>query len=403
MIRRISLTDVDPLAHLEPAVPTDLADALTGLSLVDHHVHGCFSGPVSRATFEESLNEGSPDPIPPWMTQFDSPLGFAVRRWCAPILDLAEHAGPDEYVAARSSLPTEELSRRFLTAARVGTWVVDTGYSGEQIVSPQLLSAWSDGTPWPGGRSVEIVRLESLAESLMLQGISAIDYPAAFRAALQGVGPQVVGTKSVVAYRCGFDIDWSLPTDPEVAAAASHWAQQISEGQSVRLGSPVLAAFGIHCAAAAGRPIQFHVGFGDRDLDLHRVNPMLLLPLLRQSMVATVPVMLLHCYPYHREAGYLAQAFDQVYFDIGLSVNHLGASSPALVAQSLELAPFAKQLYSSDAFGPPELHLLGSILWRRGMGEVLGRWVRQGDWAQADAIRVAQMIGRHNAERVYGL
>jgi predicted TIM-barrel fold metal-dependent hydrolase len=28
-------------------------------------------------------------------------------------------------------------------------------------------------------------------------------------------------------------------------------------------------------------PIQIHVGFGDRDQDLHRVNPMLLLGLLR--------------------------------------------------------------------------------------------------------------------------
>lgn len=388
---------IDPFAGFEQPVPHGLADALTGLQLVDHHVHGCFAGPLSRAALEESLNEGSPDPIPPWMTQFDSPLGFAIRRWCAPVLELGAHTGADEYVAARSSLPTEELSRRLLPLAGVATWVVDTGYSGDQIVSPALLSEWS------GSPAVEIIRLESLAESLVGEGISPEDYPGALRAALASAGPEVVGTKTVVAYRCGFDIDWSSPSDTEVVAAARQWMRQIAEGQPVRLIAPVLVAFGIHCAAAAGFPIQFHVGFGDRDLDLHRVNPMLLLPLLRHPVVAAVPVLLLHCYPYHREAGYLAQAFDQVYFDIGLSVNHLGASSPALVAQSLELAPFAKQLYSSDAFGPPELHLLGSILWRRGMGEVLGRWVRQGDWAEPDAIRVARMIGRDNAERVYKL
>jgi predicted TIM-barrel fold metal-dependent hydrolase len=73
-----------------------------------------------------------------------------------------------------------------------------------------------------------------------------------------------------------------------------------------------------------------------------------------------------------------------------------------LIAESLELAPFAKQLYSSDAFGPPELHLLGSVLWRRGMARVLGRWVREGDWSVADAVRVVRMIGSQNAERVYG-
>lgn len=385
----------DPFAGVDPEVPSGLAGALAALSLVDHHVHGCFAGPVSRATLEEALNEGSPDPIPSWMTQFDSQLGFAVRRWCAPILGLAAHADPDEYVAARSALSTEDLSRRMLVAAGVRTWVVDTGYSGDQIVSPSVLSAWSDS------ESVEILRLESLAASLMAEGVSPTDYADAMRARLAGAGPGVVGTKSVVAYRCGFDIDWSPPTGSAVEVAAREWAQQIAEGRPIRLTSPVLAAFGIHCAAAAGLPVQFHVGFGDRDLDLHRVNPMLLLPLLRQPVVAAVPVMLLHCYPFHREAGYLAQAFDQVYFDIGLSVNHLGARATDLVAQSLELAPFAKQLYSSDAFGPPELHLLGAVLWRRGMGQVLGRWVRQGDWAERDAIRVAEMIGRRNAERVY--
>ena len=76
--------------------------------------------------------------------------------------------------------------------------------------------------------------------------------------------------------------------------------------------SPLLAVFGIHAAVAAGLPVQLHVGLGDRDLDLHRVDPMLLLGLLRQPAVARVPVLLLHCYPFHRQAGYLAQAFPNV-------------------------------------------------------------------------------------------
>ena len=64
--------------------------------------------------------------------------------------------------------------------------------------------------------------------------------------------------------------------------------------------------------------------------------------------------MLLHCYPYEREAGYLAQAFNNVYLDGGLSINHLGARSPAFIARLLELAPFRKIVYSSDGFGPAE-------------------------------------------------
>ena len=37
------------------------------------------------------------------------------------------------------------------------------------------------------------------------------------------------------------------------------------------------------------------------------------------------------------------------------------------------------------------------------MARVLARWVREGDWALPDAVRVVQMIGRGNAERVYRL
>ena len=123
-----------------------------------------------------------------------------------------------------------------------------------------------------------------------------------------------------------------------------------------------------------GKPLQFHVGFGDRDCDLHKANPLLLLDFLRQS--GDTPIVLLHCYPYEREAGYLAQAFNNVYLDGGLSINHLGARSPAFIARLLELAPFRKIVYSSDGFGPAELHYLGTALWRNGIHRVLSEFVR---------------------------
>ena len=235
-----------------------------------------------------------------------------------------------------------------------------------------------------------------------MEEVSPRQYAQQFRARLADLGPATVGVKSIVGYRCGFTIDWTEPSDAQVNAEVAAWAARMSGGWP-RLTSPVLAAFGIHAAAAAGLPIQIHVGLGDRDLDLHRVDPMLLLPLLRQPTIRRVPMLLLHCYPFHRQAGYLAQAFDNVYFDVGLAASYLGARATELVAESLELAPFAKQLYSSDGYGPPELHLLGSVLWRRGMARVLGRWVRESDWSLTDASRVVRMIGSENAERVYRL
>ena len=102
--------------------------------------------------------------------------------------------------------------------------------------------------------------------------------------------------------------------------------------------------------------------------------------------------MLLHCYPYHRGAGHLASAYPHVYLDVGLAINYTGARAAAVVAESLELAPFGKVLFSSDAWGPAELHYLGALLWRRATAAVLGGWVADGDWSRADAVRVAGMI-----------
>ena len=367
-------------------VPDELVAALSA-PLIDHHVHGCLTGPVDRAGFEVMLNEGSSDPIPPYTTQFDSQLGFAVRRWCAPLLGLEPGAPADMYWARRAQLGAEDVARRLLAEAGVERWIVDPGYGADVVTSPSILTAWS------GAPCNTVVRLESLGEELVALGTTPHDYPDAFRARLAVPGP--VGAKSIVAYRCGFDLDWSAPPDAAVAA-------EVAAGRAAaRMTSPVLSVFGIHAAVQAGLPVQLHVGLGDRDLDLHRVDPLLLLPLLRQPAVARVPVMLLHCYPFHRQAGYLAQAFPNVHCDVGLAINHVGARSVEIVAESLELAPFARQLYSSDAWGPPELHLLGAVLWRRAMARVLGRWVREGDWTLADAVRVVGMIGRENAARVY--
>jgi uncharacterized protein len=369
------------------------AEHVGSLPLVDHHVHGAFTAELERADFEVHLNEGSPERIPEWMTQFDSQLGFAIRRFSAPVLGLPAHASADEYWTRRSELGVRTVTERLLRAAGVSDWLVDTGYAADAVLGVDEMAAMS------GARGHRIVRLESLAEELAAEGVAGSDYAHEFGARLERATRQAVGVKSILAYRAGFDIDLSPPQPRAVADAADRWV----DGGGTRLADPVLLRHGLHAAVGLGLPIQIHTGLGDRDLDLHRSNPIHLLDFLRMPGVAEVPIVLLHCYPYHREAGYLAQAFPNVHFDVGLAVNHVGVRSTQVIAESFELAPFAKQLYSSDAWGPPELHHLGAALWRRAVTTVFGRWVEDGDWSAADARRVAEMVGRDNARRVYRL
>jgi predicted TIM-barrel fold metal-dependent hydrolase len=206
-----------------------------------------------------------------------------------------------------------------------------------------------------------------------------------------------------MAYRTGFDVDHARPTPEAVTRAADAWLAEVARTGTARLADPTLILSGVWTALDAGLPLQVHVGLGDTDLDLHRVNPLLLTPLFRAAEPTGTPILLLHCWPFHREAGYLAQMFPQAYFDLGLAINYAGVQSRQVVAESLEVAPFGKQLYSSDAWGPAELHLLGARLWRRAMTAVTSSWVADGDWSAADARRVVELIAAGNARRIYPL
>jgi predicted TIM-barrel fold metal-dependent hydrolase len=368
------------------------------LALVDHHVHGAAAGPLDGPGIEWMLSEAEA-PAPPGTTMWDTPLGFAIRRWCAPLLGLEASVPAAQYVARRAELGPDEVNRRFLTAARVDAWLVDTGYLSDQVMTPGQLAAAS------GAAAREIVRLEALAERVAAAGGGAAAFAGDFAAALDAAfAAGAVGLKSIVAYRYGLDFDPAEPGAAEVTAAAGRWlAATEADPAAARLADPVLLRHLIWAGIRTGRPLQFHVGLGDPDARLHRADPSHLHEFLIASQRLGTPVMLLHCYPYHRQAACLASVFPHVYFDVGEALNHVGASSAAVLAQALEVAPFHKQLYSSDAYGLAELHYLGAAGFRRDLDAVIGGFVADGAWSRADGDRVAALIGAGNARRVYGL
>lgn len=374
---------------------SQLSEHVETLRLVDHHVHGAFAADGGEARLQNALNEASLALLEDPQTAWDSQVGFAVRRWCSELLDLPRHAPVDAYWNRRAELGEAEVTCRFLRASGVDTWLVDTGLPGDSLLDPSAMAESS------GGDAYEVLRLETLAEELIAEPAGAEDFVSRFGQRLATPGAGVIAAKSVLAYRGGFDHDLSRPEDAEVGEAAGRWRDR--SGESGLLTDVIIMRFAIHAALDAGLPLQLHTGFGDSDLRLDRANPVLLTELLRSTASRGTPIVLLHCYPYEREAGYLAQAFEHVHLDVGLAVNFTGAASGQPVARSLELAPFHKLLYSSDAAGPAELHHLGARLWRNAVSSLLDGWVERDEWSAADACRVTSMIGRDNARRVYGL
>ncbi|HEX9520050.1 MAG TPA: amidohydrolase family protein [Streptosporangiaceae bacterium] len=371
---------------------------IESLALIDHHVHGVVTGDLDRAGFELLMTEASGPPAP-GTTMFDSQLGFTMRRWCAPVLDLEPSVAAEDYLRRRAELGTAEVNRRLLTAAGVGQWLVDTGYQSDQVTTPEQLVRAS------GAPASHIVRLEVVAEKAARAGTTAAAWAGAFaeELATETAAAGAVGYKSIVAYRFGFDFDPTRPAPAEVAAAAGRLLRALDADPAARVVDPVLLRHLIWTAIDIGRPLQFHVGFGDTDVRLHRSDPSLLTDFLIATEPVGTPIMLLHCYPHHRVAGYLAHVFSHVYMDLGAVLNHVGARSAAVLAEALELTPFGKMLYSSDAFGLPELHYLGAIGFRRDISRVTGQFVADGAWSAADAKRVAELIGSANATRVYRL
>jgi predicted TIM-barrel fold metal-dependent hydrolase len=367
--------------------------------LVDHHVHSVIRDVNDRRTLERFLTE-SGEPAAEGHSYFDSFLGAALLRTCAPVLDLPPATTADDYLARRIELGGEEANRRLLGAAGVAELLVDHGFRGGELVDISELRRLA-------GTSVRrIVRLEQVAEAVMAEGGDAAGFANAFAERLAGElsGPDAaVGCKSVLAYRHGLDVDPTEPTPEEVRAAAAEWIGGAAASRSWRVSHPVLLRHLVWAGLRAGVPLQFHTGYGDPDLELHRSDPALLTGLIRKADPLGTPIMLLHCYPYHRQAAYLAGVYPHVYFDVGLAINYVGYRAAAVLAEAVESAPFHKMLYSSDAFGLAELHLMGALAFREALAEALDPLLWRESRGEDEVARVASLIGAGNARRLYNL
>jgi uncharacterized protein len=356
--------------------------------LVDHHCHGILTGDLDRPAFEGLMNEAV-RASSLGTTLFDSTLGWAIRRHCAPVLDLEPLVTPEEYLARRTELGGAEVSRRLLGATGIGTFLVDTG------IPPDELTPMGELAGLAGGTAYEVVRLERLAEQVLADGSDDFAGETEQRlGAARTAG--AVGAKSIAAYRVGLEL-------PAVKPSADDLRRALAGVDPSRLVDRTVSGWLAHTALERGLPLQFHIGYGDSDLDLLDCDPLRLTAFLRATQELGPPVLLLHNWPYHRQAAYLAQVFDHVFMDLGLTTHNAGALSTGVLRETLELVPFGKLLFSSDAYGLAELYHLGALLFRRSMTAVLGELVAAGDATSADAAYVAGLVGRENARRAYGL
>jgi len=269
------------------------------------------------------------------------------------VLVLAGQLGcePTEQAVYERRLASDpaEYASSFLRATNTELLLVDDGYPPTDVGT-----TWDEMGELAGCRALPVLRLET-------RGEHAADEVATARK--RGYA----ALKTIAAYRGGLD----------------------------RVSEHVVAALEANEATGEPLPVQVHCGFGDSDLHLWRADPSYLKPLIERFR--DTAFVLLHCYPFVGEAGWLAHVYGNVYFDLSLTIPHVARPAEAL-RQALELAPVSKLLYASDAARTPELYLLAAIWWRDALAEVLPELLPD------DAVEgAAAMILRENARALYRL
>jgi hypothetical protein len=314
---------------------------------------------------------------------------------------------PAALLAARQRwLPTDLLAH-CMEDAGIVSLLLDGGFrSAECYTVPELAVAVPAGR-----RALPVLRVEPLLEELVARSPSFTALEETFDAALADArGEGYVALKSIIAYRSGLAV--APPPWSEAVAAYAAVRRQVHRAGGVaapppRLTEkPLLDYFLLRACQAAARqalPMQLHTGFGDADLDLLQANPLLLRPALEGGLFAGTPIVLLHAYPYLREAAYLANLYAGVYVDVSLTVPLLGVGCQRAVGEVLELAPTSKVLYGSDAAGLVESVWLGALAIRRALDGALAAWVASGALLATQAARTAEQVLHDNARELYGL
>jgi predicted TIM-barrel fold metal-dependent hydrolase len=296
----------------------------------------------------------------------------------------------DAVFAHRRATDPDEYAATLLRATGTEWLLVDDGFPapGEGV-------AWERMGELANCRSAPVMRIERVAEEGLAAGDDLGALRERVRAEVAGARDRgFLGLKTVAAYRSGLDV----AETPDAHAAAS----ALVPGPR-RLADKALLELLLHDAleanATAGAgdplPVQVHCGFGDADLFLSRADPTLLGPLVERY--AATPFVLLHCYPFVRQAGWMAHVYGNVFLDVSLTIPHVWRAAE-MVREALELAPVSKFLYASDAARTPELYFLAAQGWRAALAEVLGEALEP-----AAAEAAARRVLRENAIGLYGL
>ena len=366
---------------------------------VDHHCHPLRRWPFQLTALE--LRSAFTEALDPELAErhvlYSAGYQAALHR-----IALALGCEPTEaaILERRNAAEPERHARQLLDRTATEVMLVDQGFSSaESFTLPEQQRATSIAQR-------EIIRLETLAETLVKSANDPREWFAATRAALRdSIEGGAVAVKTICAYRASLKL---RPVDTDTLGVAfSALRLRAERGHSLRLAGDSLCHALLFEAAQECQqldvPLQVHCGFGDPDEDLAATSPLGLRPLFIDRAYHGLRIALLHCYPYHREAAYLCAVFPGAYMDLSLTIPFAGLEGFRAMRETLGLCPTSKLMYASDASRYPEVYFVAASLHREALAEALGELVDRAVLSTDAAVDAGRQVLAGNARRVYRL
>jgi hypothetical protein len=298
----------------------------------------------------------------------------------------------------RAAQDYKSYLKRLFDDCGLTTLVFDFGYPKP----PLALSQVREEVP---AEVVPIYRIEPLIVELLEEDIGWAEFRRRFddtlTNAIQYEGYR--GLKSIIAYRTGLDIS-PLSRTPDQGLQALDAIRRGIGGQAMKKLRDHLLCRTMDLCMEYDVPMQIHTGMGDYEVNLLLCRPALLMDLLRFPTFRACKVLLVHTgYPYHAEAGYMANMLPRVYCDVSEGIPFAANAARRIYAEVLEMAPISKVVFGSDGYIVPETNYIGAKLGKAALAQALGDLAAEGMLSPTEAEEAARLVLAGNARRLYDL
>lgn len=304
-----------------------------------------------------------------------------------------------DLIDSRSKIAQAEYIRTLWDDVYIIGMIIDDGFVSDQMMPLVELAAASGRTLY------HCRRIENVIEKCISKAKTFDECWEDFTTSLFVENPYApVALKTIMAYRGGLQLD--AVTKDEAAADFVDAKKQFNSG-SMRIERRPLYHYlllqAFELAGCYDIPVQVHTGLGDDDANIVDSDPAQFQSVIKMPTLQHTKFVLLHCYPYVRQAAMLCALYPNVYMDLSLSINLISPAASHMVLEALACAPSTKLLAGTDGHTCPESHWYAVRSWKQALSRALDELMENHFIDLHDGERIAADVLHANAIRLYKL